>query len=50
MRLLSTLVEVLGLLAVVVGAFLIDWRLGVMVAGVVLVLVGLALDPPRRER
>lgn len=48
-RLASTVVEILGLVAVVVGAYLIDRYLGLLVAGVVLVLVGLALDPPRRN-
>lgn len=48
LRILSSLLEVLGLGAVTGGAFLFDWRLGVMVAGVVLVLLGFVTDPPRR--
>lgn len=49
MRIASTLAEVLGLLAVTIGAYLFDWRAGLIVGGLVLVLVGLALDPPRRS-
>jgi hypothetical protein len=44
-RVASTIMEIVGLVAVVAGAYLIDRYLGLMVAGVVLVLVGLALDP-----
>jgi hypothetical protein len=49
MKFLSSLLEVLGLLAVVVGAALFDYRAGLIAAGVVAVLVGLALDPPERR-
>ena len=44
---LSTVVELLGLLAVAAAAWLFDARLGLAVAGVVLVVVGFALDRPR---
>lgn len=47
-KIVSTVAEILGLCAVVAGAALFDWRAGVVVAGLVLVLVGLALDPPGR--
>lgn len=46
----SSILEAAGLLAVIAAAFLFDPRLGLAAAGVVAVLVGLALDPPRRER
>lgn len=49
MRLLSTILEVLGLLAVVAGAALVDYRAGMVAGGVVLVLIGLAMDPPVRR-
>lgn len=49
MRFLSSLLEVLGLVAVIVGAALFDYRAGLIATGVVLVLVGLALDPPERR-
>lgn len=48
MGMLSSLLEVLGLLAVVAGVTLFDWRAGVIVAGAVLVLLGWVLGSPRR--
>lgn len=48
--LLSTLAELLGLAAVIVGAYLVDWRLAVIVGGLVLVLIGWALDRPAASR
>lgn len=50
MKIFSSLLEALGLLAIVGGATWVDVRLGVIVCGVVLVLLGLTLDPPRRSR
>lgn len=44
MRLLSTMVECAGLALIVAAAAVWDWRLGAAVAGLVLVLVGFALD------
>lgn len=44
MVILSSLVEALGLAFVVAGAALFDYRLGLVVMGLVLVLVGWALD------
>jgi uncharacterized membrane protein len=49
MRIASTLAEILGLVMVVACAALFDLRWGGIVLGVVLVLVGLAADPPRRS-
>ena len=49
MKALSTLAEVLGLAAVVAALALFDYRLGILAGGVVLVLLGVALDPPRRS-
>jgi hypothetical protein len=46
---LSSLIEALGLVAVVAGAALFDWRAGLIVLGLVLLLVGIVLDPPRRS-
>jgi len=43
---LSTPLEVVGLLLVVVAAYFVDWRLALAVAGLLLVLVGFALDRP----
>lgn len=37
---LSSLLEVLGVVAVLVAAFATDWRLGIAVVGVCLVTVG----------
>lgn len=48
-KFLSSFLEALGLVALIVGAAWFDVRLGVMVGGLVLVLLGLVLDPPRRE-
>lgn len=45
---LSTVLELLGFACVVAGAWLFDWRLGLVVVGVVLVLVGFVLDRPAR--
>jgi uncharacterized membrane protein len=45
---LSTLLEILGLCAVVAAAALWDPRLGLAVFGAVAVVCGLAIDPPRR--
>ncbi len=48
---LSSLLELLGLMALVLAAYLVDWRLAIAGGGVVLVLVGMALDPqPRGDR
>lgn len=47
MRVVSSVVEVLGLVALVCGAALFDLRAAVLVLGVVLVLVGMGLDPGR---
>jgi hypothetical protein len=47
MRVVSSVVEALGLLAVVAGVALFDLRAALVVAGVVLVLAGMALDPGR---
>lgn len=49
MKTVSNALEVLGLLCVVAGAYLFDWRLAVFVAGLVLLVLGLVLDPPRRD-
>lgn len=49
MTTISNLLEVLGLLAVVVAAYLFDPRLGLLAAGLVAVLVGYVLDAPRRD-
>jgi hypothetical protein len=45
---LSSLIEVLGLSALVVGAALFDYRAGLIVLGLVLLLVGRAIDGPSR--
>jgi hypothetical protein len=50
MRIVSTLAEILGLALIVTCAALFDIRLGGLVLGVVLVLVGMAIDPPRRAK
>lgn len=44
----STLLELLGVAALVFGAWLINPIAGVLVAGPLLILVGVALDPPER--
>lgn len=44
---LSTVVELLGLALIVAAGFLFDWRLGLALVGVLLVVVGLAIDRPR---
>ena len=46
MKHLATLLEVVGIAAVVVGSYLFDWRAGVVVAGLALILFGAALDRP----
>jgi hypothetical protein len=43
---LSSLIEVAGALAVVAGAWLFDWRAGLVVLGLVLILAGWAIDSP----
>lgn len=50
--LVSTLVELLGLAAVVFGVWLFDWRAGVLVGGIVLAFLGYVLDavPARPKR
>lgn len=50
MRLISNLLEVLGVLAVVAAAWLTDLRLGIAVAGVFAVLVGFLMDRPGADR
>ena len=47
---ISSALELLGLIAVVVSLWLLDWHLGTAAAGIVAVLMGLVLDPPRRPR
>jgi hypothetical protein len=47
-QIISTLIELTGAAAVVHGCYLIAPFLGFVVAGVVLVAVGLALDPPQK--
>jgi Cu/Ag efflux pump CusA len=43
----SSLLEALGLIAVVVGVALFDWRAALIVAGLGLVLLGYLLSAPR---
>lgn len=45
---LSTLLEILGLVLLCAGLYLLAPWLGVSVGGLGLILLGLALDPPRR--
>lgn len=47
---LSSIIELLGLLAVVFGAYEFDWRAAVVVGGLVIVLIGLALDGPVKPK
>lgn len=47
---LSTLLEVLGLLVLCAGLYLLAPWLGISVAGAGLILLGLALDPPSPRR
>lgn len=47
MNVLSTILEVVGLCALVLAAYLFDYRLAIAVAGAELVLVGFALGAPR---
>lgn len=46
---LSTLLEIVGLLVLCAGLYLLAPWLGIAVAGAGLVLLGLALDPPGRR-
>lgn len=46
-RHLSTVAELVGLVLIAVAAFVVDWRLGLAVVGVLLVLLGWVLDRPR---
>ena len=46
-RHLSDVLELLGLLLIATAAWMFDWRLGMAVAGALLVLVGWTLDRPR---
>jgi hypothetical protein len=48
-RTISTLLELAGLAAFVVGIWAIDWRAGVAALGVVAFMTGMAMDPPQRE-
>lgn len=50
MRHLSTPLELLGLLLVLGVAFDVDWRLGAVLVGVLLVVAGYSLDRPRAPR
>lgn len=43
---LSTIVELLGLAAVVFGVIMISTPAGIIVAGLVMVLIGFSIDPP----
>ena len=45
----SNILEALGLVAVVVGVYFFDWRAAVVVAGVLAVVVGFALDGAGRQ-
>lgn len=47
---LSTLLEMLGLATVVAAGWLVDFRLGLAVLGLVLVLFGFVLDRPEGGR
>ncbi len=49
MRLLSTLLEILGMALFLAGAYLIDWRVGAALTGVLLVVVGFLLDRPQAD-
>lgn len=49
MRAFSSALELVGLLAIVAGFALIDWRYAVIAAGFLTILVGFVLDPPRRR-
>ena len=42
----STVLEVLGILAVVAGFYFIDWRLALIAAGLALVVLGMAVSRP----
>jgi hypothetical protein len=48
-RIVSNLLEALGLLGLVVAAYFVDWRLALALASLVAVVLGLVLDPPRRS-
>lgn len=45
---LSNVLELVGLAIVGVALFLIDWRVCLAYVGVLVVLLGLVTDPPRR--
>lgn len=47
---LSTVIEVLGLAVVVAGVTLLSIPAGIIVAGLVLVLIGFAVDGPAAPR
>jgi hypothetical protein len=49
-RFLSTVVEVLGLLAVILGVTMLSIPAGIIVAGLVLVLIGYSVDAPTPGR
>jgi hypothetical protein len=49
MRALSNVLELLGLAVVGFALYLLDWRLLVAYLGVLVVVAGLILDPPRRR-
>ena len=46
-QLLSTVVEIAGIVAIIVGCSLIAAWLGWIVGGLGAVLIGLSIDPPR---
>lgn len=48
-RTLSSVAELVGIGLVVAGAWMFAAWLGLIVAGLAFVLLGVVLDPPRRE-
>ncbi len=48
MKLLSTVLELVGVASVAAGAWVLAPWLGFVAGGVLLALVGIALDPPSR--